>query len=291
MSAKTRFRIRTRYLLWLLFSAGFLILPLPLAASLPLFPAAVSLIAFVLVFLAFRLPPLLVSAKKAADGARFSRFSLLFVLLFDLAYAAFRLLLGVRTRSLWFCAEAVYYAVQAAFRTGLAEDERAARGKEEPAGAALLAWQTYRQGGEILFFLSTVMGGIVILVLREERTHPYPNAVVIAAVLWAATRAFLTLFSLLRLGKKGHTVLSFSKLLSFDTTLLSLFSLQVTLLSRFGAGVRHRQTLNLLCGGAVVFLSLLLSVTSRIRGASMVRRISGKCAETKKESHSGDPFN
>ena len=246
-------------------------LPLPLAATLPLFPAALSLVFFVLVFLAFRLPALLFSAKKAADGARFSRFSLLFLLLLNLVYAAFRLFLGFRTRSLWFCAESVYYAVQAAFRTGLAEDERAAREERDPEKRTLLAWGTYRQGGEVLFLLSTVMGGIVILTLRERRTYPYADIVIAAALFYAAGHALFSLSELFRLRKKGHPVLSFSKLLSFNTALLSLFSLNVTLLSRFGAGFAFRETINLIAGAAVVFLSALLGVTARVRGARMLR--------------------
>jgi hypothetical protein len=197
---------------------------------------------------------LLGSARRGRLGGWFSRALLIGGILLNLSYATFRFGVGVRAGALWFCAEALYYLLLCAARIFVVEEDRQITNESNPVKGDLLAWHTYRRGGFFMLVLSLAASGIVILALREERTHSYPNAVVIGAILFTAWRVGLALYQILR-HRHARPVLSLSKLLSLAAALLSFFALQCTVLVRYARDFAYRLALNAITG-AVVCLSL-----------------------------------
>ena len=258
-------------ILALLLPAVVLLLPVP-ALSYPVFRIlGFSLVGISLLLLLLTLPRIVKSGKallKTACGGRLggfvSRAALLGGILLNLVYAAFRFAVGLYTRSLWFCAEAVFYLLLCAARVFLVEEDRRIGAAPDPQVRERIGWGVYRRGGFLFLFLAIAASGIVTLALREEHTRGYTDAVVVGAILFSAWRAGLALFQIFSHRRK-LPLLSFAKLLSLCTALLSIFALQTTLFARFGADFKYRFPLNAATGTAVA-LSLFA-----IGGAMLAR--------------------
>jgi hypothetical protein len=258
-------------ILVLLLPAVVFLLPLPIV-SYPFFRIlGFSLAGIALLLLLWRVPrvvksgrELLFATYRQRLGGWLTRAALFGGILLNLSYAAFRFAVGVRSTSLWFCAEAVYYLLLCAARILLVEEERQISAETDPAMGDTLAWQAYRRGGFFMLILSLAASGIVVLALREERTRGYPDIVVAGAILFTAWRAGLSLYQILR-HRHARPVLSLVKLLSLAAALLSFFALQCTVLARHKWDFAYRLPLNAATGGAVC-LALFLT------GCFMLRR-------------------
>lgn len=264
---KKRIGMKKQHRIWgilsLLVPAIIFLLPLPVVSH-PFFRIlGFSLAGVVLLLLVWRLPhvlkngwALLQSVYRTGTGDWLIRATLFGGILLNLAYAAFRFVIGVSSSSLWFCAEAVFYLLLCAARIFLVEEERRITRENTPVLRDLLGWSAYRRGGLLLLWLSVAAAGIVILALREERTRGYPDIVVIGAILFTVWRAGLALYQIFHY-RHSHPTLSLAKLFSLATALLSFFALQCTLFARYGKDFAYRLPLNAATGGAVC-LSLFL---------------------------------
>lgn len=263
---KTRSARLARRLILLLAPAAVLFLPFPFFSHPVWRGTAVFATGISLGLLLGALPRVVRAGKRGLSRGRkrgrewLARLALYGGLFLNLSYALFRFAAGVATDSSWLFAEAVYYLLLSGIRLLLLEEERhfSAPVTGDTRGAL---WR----GGWLLLLLSLAAAGVVLLALMEERGRPYPDAVVIGAILFTACRGVAALSGLFHFRERGNAVLALAKQLSLSTALVSLFSLQYTLLLRYGENFAYRLPLNLLTGSAVV---LFLGVS----GALLLRR-------------------
>ena len=258
---------RPRILLIFVSSSVLFLLPIPFFDHALFHAAAIFFAFYVLLSLSLRLPQLLRLGKRALLPRRqkqsraewLAHISLLCGLLLNLSYAILRIFSGIRTRSLWFCAEAVYYMALGAIRFSLVEEARQ-RDFTQPH----IARRSYRRGGQWLLLLSLSAIGIVALAIRESHVYSYPNFIVIAAAMFTLWRVGSAIYHVLHFRRQSLPVPLLSKVISLSAALVSCFGLHGTLLARFG---RWEQMHSLQNGifGALICISLTVMALTVLR--------------------------
>ncbi len=175
-------------------------------------------------------------------------------LAFNLTFALFHSLGGILERSWWFLTLGVYYAVLSGIRfyllrlstdeAKLADDLRIRRFT----GAALIA-------------LSVCLAGTVILCMLRDRGIVRHEIVMISIALYAFSKITLGVINLIKARRKASAVQLCLRNLSFADGLVSICSLQRSMLVSFGEmAFNHILLFNLLTGAGTCILLLLLGL-------------------------------
>ena len=223
-----------------------------------LIPYAAYLLAlYVLTVLFLRLPRLFRAQKELltprafpsalGDETKRARLALPFGTLANLSFAAFRLITGLFYHSFWFAAEAIYYIILSLIRYLLGN-------RQTKAASTLSEWELVRRAARLMLLLDISLGGLVLSVLLERQTIIYPGYVLSISAIYTFFRVLLTVRQILRFRKKEYPALLTAKALSLCGSMLSVFTTQVTFLSRFQKGSAV-PFLNAAVGGGV-FLAL-----------------------------------
>lgn len=271
-----------RILMRFLIVPAILLLPLPAFDHLFFRVAALIPVLYVLLSLCLRLPRIMAGGKRALLMLRprhgraewFARAGLFSGLLANLAYAAFRLVSGIVTGSFWFCAEAIYYAILGTMRLSLAEEDRHLSALPPPQRERR-AWRSYTKNGYLLLVLTAAMSGIVVMTVRQHRTHPYPDLIVYGAVAFGIWRVGAAVYHLVRFRRLRRPLLLAVKSLSLSTAFLSLFALQGTLLARFGDRAPLSAIPNAVTGAALCLSLAAMALVTIFRGRKMEKEWAG----------------
>lgn len=190
-------------------------------------------------------------------------------LLLNLAFAGFKLLMGLLYRSYWLIALGVYYAVLALMCFFLLRR----LGRAGACVADLTAqYRTYRLTGALMLALGVAMSAIIFQVVRDNQTYSYPGTIIYAFAAYAFYKIILAALNLIRRRGQEEPLLAAVRCLSLATAMVSVFSLQTALLSAFGAHKpQFRLMINAASGAAVCLGMLLIAVTMLCRSSRMLR--------------------
>lgn len=174
------------------------------------------------------------------------------VVLFFCAYEGF---LGIYYRSPWFGALAAYYIMLAGARVLLLYgahrlgDDRAA------------ALRLYRLCGGVLLLLTVALGAICYNAIFRGESSSYPGYLIYGVAAFAFYNITLAIRNVLKYRKRDDLIVSAEKILSLASALVSMFSLQTSLISTFGDGdAAFAHTMGLATGGAFFGIILLLAL-------------------------------
>ena len=237
--------------------------------------------AYCLVILLLPAPKLARSAKAAvmrrisgtAFGGRYMRdlafrrsVSLYQGTAFDLLYAAFRIVMGVRYTSAWFISMAAYYLALGILRLSLIVSSR--RGDKEN------ELSCYRRTAWLLFLLNVPMGGMILLMVLTNAGYSYPGYVVYLSAIYTFYTVAVSAVNLVKYRKLGSPILSAAKALNFIAALMSVLGLQTAMISQFSAqGGSFRRTMNAITGGTVWGAAILIAACMLYRSAKMKEKV------------------
>ena len=133
------------------------------------------------------------------DKAFHARVSFYSGVLFNLAYAVFKLAVGIYYRSFWFIAISFYYFVLIAMKAVLVRaDIRFLRQKEER--TLLGEWKAYLKAACLMMLLNLTLSGIVVQVIRDGQSYSYPGFVIFAMAFYTFYRIIMAVVRLVRAG-------------------------------------------------------------------------------------------
>lgn len=170
----------------------------------------------------------------------------------NLGYIAVKLILGIRYRSVWFIALAVYYALLALMRYLLLR-----RGELDARGA----WKRYRACGILLLMMNQALMVIVALIKYRNNGYVYPGNLIYVMAVYAFYAVILAITKLIRSHREGDPIYSASRVLSLVAAMVSILSLETAMMSRFGGDDPvFRQVMTSVSGGWICLVVLAMAI-------------------------------
>ena len=191
-------------------------------------------------------------------------------LAFDLLYAAIKGSSGLYYHSVWLMSVGVYYLVFALIRFFLMRNVRRRRSGTDK----LHEWKTFRTCGVLLFAMNTTMAGMAVQMVRENRANQYSKTLVILSAAYTFYIFTLAFVNMIKFRRADNTILSAAKILAFVGAVMSMYSLQTSMLATFNDenDENFRRTANALTGAAVTVITLSAAVYMIIKGGVRIRR-------------------
>lgn len=198
-------------------------------------------------------------ARKWREDARLRvNVSLYGALAFNALYGVFQLGLGLYHRTLWFGSLGVYYLMLAVMRYFLARHTaRYAAG--EKMRAELIR---YRASGVVLLLMNLALSVIVFFMIYWNRTFRHHMITAIAMAAYTFTAFTVAIVSVVKYKKYNSPVFSASKIIGLAAALVSMLTLESTMLTAFGGTMTATEQRVMLgtTGGAVSALIVAMAV-------------------------------
>ncbi len=181
--------------------------------------------------------------------------TVLFGLCFDIIYGIYNAVLGILMSSWWLITLGAYYIVLAIMRFSLLRIKQKTEGKNE------LELFARHFTGILLIILTVCLMGTVILSVTDNRGTDHHEIIMITMALYAFSKTTLAIIGLIRSAKQSSHVLTALRNVSLADALVSIFSLQRSMLVSFGEMRAEDITLfNALTGTGVCIAVLILGI-------------------------------
>ena len=195
-------------------------------------------------------------------------------LIFNLAYAVYNSVLGFTSHSWWFVTLSAYYVVLSVMRFAVLQIKR----KSETEIFAK------KFTGFCFIFLSVCLVGTVILSAVTNRGIKYHEIVMITIALYTFTKVVLGIINLVKSKKYSSPASKTLRNISFADALVSIFSLQRSMLVTFeGMGESDVTLFNILTGSGVCIAVLVLGIN--LIGGRRIDMAKSKMAEGVKDGY------
>lgn len=192
----------------------------------------------------------------------------------NLAFAAMKLFLGVRCRSVWFGTLAVYYSLLAVMRFLLLQHlNRIGIGKDYASEL-----RQYRACGIMLLLMNVALLGVVILAVTENEGFRYDGYLIYAAAAYAFYNIISAVRDLIRYRQLHNPVLSAAKAVKLAAALVSMLALETAMLAQFGqeSGAPFRLVMTGLTGSGVCLLVLAMAVAMVAQSTGRLKKLNGR---------------
>lgn len=231
----------------------------------PLCIAAYVLSAYTLTIWCVRVPAIMRYIRQFRQSNRFvrrwlqevqlrMRVTLTASFVWNTAYGALQLGLGIYHQSAWFYSLAAYYFSLAIMRFFLTRHAlRYAPGVERKRELS-----AYRLCGEILLLMNLALSGVMLSRIRDNRLIQHHEITTIAMAAYSFTSLSMAIVNIKKYRRYQSPVFSASKAISLAAACVSMLSLESTMLATFGGEQMqaHTQLLFLALSGAAVFLCI-----------------------------------
>ena len=178
-------------------------------------------------------------------------------LMVNILYAVGNLYLGFYQRSYWFITAGAYYTVLATMRFTAVMAGRKSRAEQN---------YILRFSGIMLLFMSWVLSCSMYLSIRYDVAKVIHEIVMIAIATYAFTKITLAIINLIRVKRFNSTVLSALRSISLVDGVVSIYSLQRSMLVSFeGMKAENIKLMNILTGTGVWLIALTISIIMIIK--------------------------
>ena len=279
-----------------------------LAVALPLVPLSGALLVFSMVFVGtetvlayisyvlsaytltiwcMKIPKLikhLKTAKKRLSSTKLGdehlriHLSLYGTLALNLAYALFQLGLGIYHRSFWFCSIAGYYLSLALMRLSLARHMRRHK-KAKKLQAELIR---YRTCGWILLLLNLALTLMIFFMVYWNRTFHHHEITTITMAAYTFTSLTLAIIGVVRFRKRESPVYSATKVISLAGALVSMLTLESTMLTTFGGettDLMTRRVLLLSSGGVISLVIIAIAFYMIVNSTLKIKKLKNEVSD------------
>lgn len=175
-------------------------------------------------------------------------------LIWNVAYALFQLGLGIYHQSFWFGSIACYYLCLALMRLSLARHMRR-HGKRREIRAELIR---YRTCGWIFLLMNLALTLMIFFMVYWNRTFHHHEITTITMAAYTFTSLTMAIIGVVRFGKYESPVYSASKAISLAGALVSMLTLESTMLTTFGGETTDLFTRRVLLLSSGIVISLVI---------------------------------
>ena len=196
---------------------------------------------YALVIVCFRIPDMIKLFKSVRneneyvvkyrqDATLRIKLSLYGTLIFNGAYAALQLGMGLWHHSIWFYSLAGYYILLAIMRFLLLRHIK----EYNPLQDMRLELKKYRICGIYLLLLNSILTVILFYIIRQNRTFKHHEITTIAMAAYTFTTFTFAIINIIRYRKYKSPVFSAAKAISLACACVSMITLEATMLTTFG---------------------------------------------------------
>lgn len=175
------------------------------------------------------------------------------------AYAALQLGLGIYHKSAWFYSLAAYYALLALMRFFLVRHTLRHRPGEKMREELL----RYRLCGWLFLVINLALSGMMLYRIRENRIVRHHEITTIAMAAYTFTTMTISILNVIRYRKYNSPAMSASRAIALAAACVSMLSLESTMLATFSDSAMTPQTQLLflaLSGGGISLFLIVMAV-------------------------------
>ncbi len=195
------------------------------------------------------------------------RISLYISLGINILYSVFKLTSGIYFSSFWWGAVAVYYIILSVIRFLLLRYMR----KDNK--HVFSEWKSYRLCGIFMVLINLSLSGIIFQMVVENRAYVYPEVIIITSATYTFYIVTMSIIDIIRYRKYESPVISASKVIRFAAALVSLLTMETTMLARYGEDEGFRQLMVALTGAGVSIIILAMSIYMIIKANKSIKDI------------------
>lgn len=234
--------------------------------------ASYGLSAYALTVVCARMPAIIKKAKGKIYENKYAnkflteqdlriRASLYGGLLINICFAIFKVVMGALYNSAWLFAMAGYNVLLSILRFILVYRDQTNRKEETDYDKRLQGIKSYKTCGWLMLPLNIAISVIVIMVVVDNQTIDYPGFMIYAIAAFTFYCLTMAIINMVKYWHRHNPVFSAVKRIGLAKALVSIFTLQVAMLTQFGgeAGMSTRMA-NGATGGVVCVLTLAIAI-------------------------------
>lgn len=188
------------------------------------------------------------------------------------AYAILQLGLGVIHSTIWYYSMAAYYVMLSVMRFYLL---RYLWGNREPGKDKEKELHRYRFCGIVLLGMNMALAVIVHYITWQNRTFVHHMITTIAMAAYTFTSFTMAVVNLIRYRKYQSPVLSAAKIIGFTAAMVSMLTLETTMLTVFGGGEKENfdRMMTGITGAVITLTVLILAVYMIVKSTKELKYI------------------
>ena len=188
-----------------------------------------------------------------------------------MAFALFNGVLGIVASSVWYGIFAVYYIALSALRGGILFAYYKAKKRAQSEDAlAVCKIKIYRLCGIALLVLELALAAAVSVMVVGDNPVKYSQIMAIAAAAYTFYKVILAIVNAAKVRRMHDFVLQSLRNINLTDALVSLLSLQITMISVFDGGDGLAR-MNGITGIAVTVITLIIAVVSITQAARRLK--------------------
>ena len=135
-------------------------------------------------------------------------------------------------------------------------------------------YRSYRISAVLMMFINLTLSGIVLNMIVKNEAAAYSDIYVITSAAYTFYILTVSIIDLVKYRKYKSPVMSSAKAIRFAQALVSLLSLEASMLVQFGDDESYRRLMLALTGAGVCIIVLAMSVYMIIRSVKEIKRLS-----------------
>ncbi len=169
---------------------------------------------------------------------------------FNFAYGIYNGAVGFSSHSWWFITLCAYYIILGITRFGvLIFNEK----NKNTSNRFIM-----RFTGSLLIFLSIILAGTAYLSVESERGIKHNEILMITIAAYSFTKITLAIINLVKARKNDSSIIKTLRYISFADALVSIFSLQRSMLISFGNMPENEIQIFNICTGTAVYIGIFI---------------------------------
>ena len=190
----------------------------------------------------------------------------------NLLYGVFKIATGIFYGSAWLWSMGIYFFAIGGIRFMLMRNLGRKSFSQDEKAVKLHEYRTYRRCGIMMLFMNITVAGLEIQMIWQNKANEYSRAVVVITACYTFYSFMLALVNMISFRNRDNAILSAAKDLTFSGAVMSVMTLQTSMLYAFNEkGDDYRQLFNSITGGFVIAIVVGISVYMIIRGTKKIR--------------------
>ncbi len=179
----------------------------------------------------------------------------------NICFALFKAVMGIMYQSNWLLAMAEYNMVLSVMRFILVYRDR--NNKKEVTDYERRVWglHSYKVCGWLMLLLNIAISIIVMIVVHEEQRISYPGFMIYAIAAFTFYYLTMAIINLVKYWRRDNPVFSAVKRIELAKALVSIYTLQVAMITQFGeADATIHKMANAATGGVVCVSIMVMAI-------------------------------